>query len=327
MSKNILHPNRFHGFNVKPPFFEGWYYKLVSADERSKFAIIPGVYIAPQDDRSHCFVQVFNSENNEVHYHRYPYQEFSASKETFKIQIGPNAFCEEQISLAIDDKDGALKGTVNFKGLNPWPVRFFSPGAMGWFAWVPFMETYHGVVSMDHKLEGVLVYNGIEHDFSGGCGYMEKDWGRQFPSAYIWGQSNHFEQPGVSLMLSVAVIPWLGRSFGGFIVGLLCGGRLYRFATYNQSRIESLIVDEGQVNLVVRNSRHRLRVQAQRREGVRLQAPTLVEMDRRIVESIDATLHIQFEDLDGKIIFSGLGRHAGLETVGDLGGLMGMLRR
>ena len=28
-----LNPGIFHGLNKKPPFFEGWYYKLVSADE------------------------------------------------------------------------------------------------------------------------------------------------------------------------------------------------------------------------------------------------------------------------------------------------------
>jgi len=32
--RTILNPGVYHGVNKKPPFFEGWYYKLVSADER-----------------------------------------------------------------------------------------------------------------------------------------------------------------------------------------------------------------------------------------------------------------------------------------------------
>ncbi|MEZ4893124.1 MAG: tocopherol cyclase family protein [Saprospiraceae bacterium] len=37
-----------------------------------------------------------------------------------------------------------------------------------------------------------LTINGEELDFTGGKGYMEKDWGRSFPSAYFWMQTNHF---------------------------------------------------------------------------------------------------------------------------------------
>jgi hypothetical protein len=43
--RSTLNPGVYHGLNKKPPFFEGWYYKLVSADERDKVAIIPGVIL------------------------------------------------------------------------------------------------------------------------------------------------------------------------------------------------------------------------------------------------------------------------------------------
>jgi hypothetical protein len=32
----------YHGHGKRPPFFEGWYYKLVSADETQRYAVIPG---------------------------------------------------------------------------------------------------------------------------------------------------------------------------------------------------------------------------------------------------------------------------------------------
>ncbi|MCK7537696.1 MAG: tocopherol cyclase family protein [Marinilabiliales bacterium] len=35
-------------------------------------------------------------------------------------------------------------------------------------------------------------------DFSGGRGYIEKDWGHSFPSAYVWMQSNHFQLARIS---------------------------------------------------------------------------------------------------------------------------------
>lgn len=322
---NTLHPDRYHGFAKKPPYFEGWYYKLVSANEESKLAIIPGVYLAPDEENNHCFVQVFDSNQREVRYHRYPFAAFQASRDSFEVKIGPNTFTRDAISLEIDDESGRLYGRLEFADLNPWPVRTISPGAMGWFAWVPMLECYHGVVSMDHSIHGQLSMDDRVLDFKNGRGYIEKDWGKQFPSAWIWGQSNHFDVPGVSLMLSVAVVPSMGRSFGGFIIGLLHEGVLHRFATYNRGKIEALSINDTAVDLVVKNPTRRLRIRALRVEGELLQAPTTVEMDRRISETLNAELEVRLEDLDGQTLYTGTGRHAGLETVGDLKHLIKIL--
>jgi succinate dehydrogenase/fumarate reductase flavoprotein subunit len=48
-------------------------------------------------------------------------------------------------------------------------------GTMGWYAFVPAMECYHGVLSFDHLLEGGLELNGQYIDYTGGRGYIEKD--------------------------------------------------------------------------------------------------------------------------------------------------------
>lgn len=323
---NILHPNRYHGFVAQAPFFEGWYYKLVSANEDNRFAIIPGVYLAQEQANSHCFIQVFDSKAEEVRYHRYAFDSFKPSPDSFEIIIGPNYFSAERIELAIDDDLGRLNGSLQFNNLSPWPERFLSPGAMGWFAWVPFMECYHGVVSMDHAIHGRLNLNGTGLDFSGGQGYSEKDWGKRFPSAWIWGQSNHFDVDRVSLMVSVAVIPWLGRSFAGFIIGFLFDGEIHRFATYNRSNIEAIHLDDQSVYLAVRNSSHLLTINAKREEGGLLQAPTEIAMDRRILETLNAKIKVQFEALSGGVLFEGVGQHGGLETVGDLDRLVEMVR-
>jgi len=144
---------------------------------------------------------------------------------------------------------------------------------MGWYAWMPFMECYHGVVSLDHGIEGRLTVNGQTIDFGGGRGYTEKDWGQAFPQAWIWYQTNHFDQPGISLTSSVAIIPWIGRSFPGFITGLWHGGVLYRFATYTGASIERLEITDRQACLTVRNKHHRLEMVATRAEGGLLHAP------------------------------------------------------
>ncbi|MFN2304011.1 MAG: tocopherol cyclase family protein [Anaerolineales bacterium] len=323
MFSNILHPSRYHGRGVSPPFFEGWYYKMVSQDEETRFVIIPGVYHATEESKSHCFVQVFDSQADQVHFHRYPFNAFRSKRDSFEIYVGDNYFSADQIRLAIDDDLAHVHGSLKFSNLNPWPVQFFSPGAMGWFAWVPFMECYHGVVSMDHTIEGSLDFDGKTLNFTSGRGYIEKDWGRQFPAAWIWGQSNHFDKPGISLMISLATIPWLGGSFGGHVIGLLLDGTLHRFATYNRSKIDEIAIKDSEICLVVHNRSLRLSISAKRKRGVILQAPTTIEMDRRILETLDARLDIQVESLQGGLIYEGPGHHAGLEAVGDLNELIG----
>ena len=324
---NVMHPSQYHGFGAKPPFFEGWYYKLVSQDQNHRFAIIPGVYLAETPQKSHSFIQVFNSEADQVVYHRYPLAAFESAKDKFQIQIDSNVFTSDGIRLAIDDDLGTVTGSLALTDLKRWPVRVISPGAMGWFAWVPFMECYHGVVSMDHTIEGSLTIDGHDLDFSGGQGYIEKDWGKQFPKAWIWGQSNHFDRPGISLMMSVAVIPWLGRSFAGFIGGFLFQDRLYRFATYNRSKIEGLSIDDQAANLVLRNAGYRFHIKAIRAGGGLLQAPTMVEMNRRILETLNAKIQVRLEKIGGPVLYEGMGVNAGLETVGDLDLLMKMVKK
>jgi hypothetical protein len=89
---------------------------------------------------------------------------------------------------------------------------------MGWYAYVPTMECFHGILSMDHALDGEIEFNGSHYDFVGGRGYIEKDWGRNFPENWIWAQSNNFSNNNLSITASLATIPWKNTSFAGFIV-------------------------------------------------------------------------------------------------------------
>ena len=52
--------------------------------------------------------------------------------------------------------------------------------------------------------------------------------------------NNFKENNPCSVMVSVAKIPWRGRSFTGFICGLLHGSQFYIFATHNNSRVLKL---------------------------------------------------------------------------------------
>ncbi len=308
----VLNPAPYHGSRKKPPFFEGWYYKLVTADGQTRIAVIPAVILG---DQGHAFIQVVDSSTARMGYHAFPLDTFSASEKNFEMNIGDNHFTLDGFDLDLDGDQGRVSGSVRVHERNPWPVKFTSPGVMGWYAWVPGMECYHGVLSLDHAISGSLTIDGRLVDFDGGRGYMEKDWGASFPEGYLWMQTNHFSEPGTSLMASVAVIPWRSSSFPGFIMGLLHQGRLHRFATYTGARVEALELNAEQVLVSVRDRRLRLELRAERSEGIPLKGPTRQDMGMRVDESLSARVHVRLSTLDGSTLFEDTGRHAGLEIV------------
>jgi tocopherol cyclase len=207
--------------------------------------------------------------------------------------------------------------------MDPWPVTWRSPGIMGWYGLVPFMECYHGIVSFGHDLAGELRVEGDDVSFDGGRGYLEKDWGRAFPAGYVWIHSNHIDaDPTASLVASVALIPWVRTTFRGFIVGLKHHGRLFRWATYNRSREELLHIDDRHVRWSLTGPDGRLTITAERDRGGLLHVPMRDAMHKRVEETMDATVSIRHEDADGAVLLHGEASCACMEVFGDIDRLL-----
>lgn len=319
----IWQPELYHGWGKRPPFFEGWYFKLVDAGESHRYAVIPGVFLGTEPGSSHCFVQTLDGATGQSTYHPYPYETFRAAPDEFNIWVGPNNFRADGLLLDIDAPERRMRGALRFTGRTPWPVTLLAPGIMGWYAYAPFMECYHGIVSLDHAIEGLLEVDGRLLDFRNGRGYIEKDWGQAFPQAWVWMQTNHFEAPGTSLTASIAVIPWRGNQFDGYIAGLWHKGRLYRFATYTGAQLQRFEVDDDRVVLHLadrpgRAGSYRLEIIAQRSHAGLLHSPERTAMLQRVLESLTATVHVRLvaQGAAERVVFEGTGRHAGLEVVG-----------
>lgn len=309
--RSTLTPTAYHGTNQTAPFFEGWYFKLVDASQRTTFAIIPGIY---KGKDGHSFIMVLDGRTHEVTTTRFPLDAFRAATDRFAVQIGGNIFTDHSITLNLPN----LQGELRFEAITPWPVTLISPGIMGWFAWMPFMECYHGVVSLDHVIHGSLTANGEQLDFTGGRGYTEKDWGRSFPQTWIWTQANHFDSVGTSLTASIARIPFKGYVFPGFIIGLWHEGQLHRFTTYAQSKLEHVSIAQDVATVSVRNRRYRLEFSAERQQTALLPAPTKTEgMVPMVNESVAGTVKLRFSTRRGKLLYEGESNNAGLEIEGN----------
>ena len=313
--KSLLNPALYHGHKKQAPFFEGWYYKLISADESEKVALIPGIFLG---EDGYAFIQVLDGNTGSVEFIKFPKDAFEADQEAFRVQIENSIFQLDRVELNIDRPDFQIRGNLSFAGVKGWPIKLTSPGVMGWYAWVPKMECYHGVLGFDHAINGALEINQRKIDFTGGRGYIEKDWGSAFPEGYVWMQTNHFDVPRVSFTGSVALIPWLRSAFRGFIVGLWIEGELYRFATYTGAKTGLLEISDSEVIWHLSDKKYRLEIKARRGVTGDLKGPTRQDMGMRVAESLVAEIEIKLVATKGKLIFEGTGRNAGLEVAGDL---------
>jgi hypothetical protein len=315
--RTVWDPNMYHGLTRHKDFFEGWYFKVVDPEEKHAFAFIPGIALGNKEEPGHAFVQVLDGLEITSAYHSFPKSDFHASRKEFDVRIGKNAFRAERIELDLP----GIKGSLEFEGLTPWPIKPLSPGIMGWYGFVPRMECYHGVLSLHHKIRGKLEIDGKTIDFTGGTGYTEKDWGTSFPSSWIWIQTNHFSEPEISLSASVARIPWMGSHFIGFIVGFWWKGKLFRFTTYTGAKLEKVAIDPDTVYYTIRDKQFRVELVAHKVEGAPLKSPIKGIMEGRVDESMAARIDLRLFQLNGgkeTLIFSDTGRMAGLEVAGNV---------
>jgi hypothetical protein len=314
--KGIFHPEAFHGHGRSKRYFEGWYVKVVSADQKTRWAVIPGVFLGLDGGVNEAFIQLLDGSTGRSWYHKFDTSEFSASAEEFDVTLGKNHFSSKGVTLDLPE----LRGSIRFESaLDPWPVKPLSPGIMGWFGAVPFMECFHGIVSFGHDLAGELTVEGKKVSFAGGRGYIEKDWGRAFPSGYVWLHSNHIDSdPEASLIGSVAIIPWIGRPFRGYIVGLKHSGKLHRWTTYNGAKEIELTITDTHVQWQLSSKDGLLTLSADRVRGGLLHAPVRTEMHQRVDETLDAVIHIKHTDRDGRVLLEGKGLVGAMEVHGDL---------
>ncbi len=313
MNLRFYKPEVFQGNLKKKNYFEGWYFKHVSGDLSKVWSFIPGVSLTGDDP--HSFIQVIDGISGKSEYITYPLSDFKWNKKKLYIKIGDSEFTEEWINLKIESESLNVSGQIDFHNITKYPKNLLSPGIMGWYSFVPYMECKHAVVSVIHDLSGSIVLNNKKLVFNGGKGYIEKDWGTSFPEAWLWIQANNFENNYTSFNFSVAKIPWLGKYFIGFIAFLYFNKVFYLFSTYNNSLITEMKHNNESINLTMKNRKNILEVRVLKSLFGELRAPVSGNMSRRIKESIDSEVTLSLFDKHKKLIYTDSSKRAGLELI------------
>ena len=309
----LYNPEVFQGNLKRRHYFEGWYFKNVTKDLSHTISFIPGISLVENDP--HSFIQIMSAYHGITDYIRYTLDEFKWDKRRLFLRIGSSTFTDRGIILNIRNERIKLSGQIDFNNIIKYPGSIFSPGIMGWYSFVPFMECNHGIVSVNHDLCGEISVNGIVIDFNKGKGYIEKDWGVSFPEAWIWIQSNNFREHDTSFSFSIAKIPWMGRYFIGFIAFLYLRKKFCLFSTYNKSIVSEINHDKETVDITVKNKKNILKIRVNKNSFGDLIAPVSGEMSRRIKESIDSEVHLQLFDRYNNLEYEGTGKSVGLEII------------
>jgi len=313
MNFKVYKPQVFQGDLSRKNYFEGWYFKQASKSLDHVYSFIPGISLSRESP--HSFIQVMNGITGISNYIPYNVRQFSWNAEKFEVRVGNSFFSREKMMLDIDTEGLRISGQLTFSNSVDYPRSILSPGIMGWYSFVPFMQCKHDVVSVTHDLSGTLEVNDEPFNFSLGKGYIEKDWGSSFPKAWLWLQCNTFGKSDASLMISIADIPWLGSYFLGLICFLYINGCFYTFNTYEKAIIEELSGVNEKITIKLKSRHHRLTVTVIKNKSGELKAPVKGEMSRRIKESIDSEVHFSLMDLNSGHLFEGNGKRAGLEVI------------
>lgn len=311
----LFNPEIYQGKYKRRNYFEGWYYRLIDRNSENVFAFIPGVSITGRD--KHAFIQFINAGTGFTRYIKYPFEDFHYSEKELDIKINKNHFSKSGLYVDFECEDLSVRGRMEYFNIFPFPKSIFSPGIMGPYSFVPFMECHHGIVNIHCGLSGAVYVNGKETNFNGGCGYIEKDWGSSFPKSWIWLQSNHFGDESTSVMFSIASIPWIGRHFDGVIAFVRTGDDIYRIATYTGARVVKLRYSGDLLKILTEDSKYMLELTVKNTEGVVLKAPKKGQMNINITETMLSEVEVTLSDIKGNMIYHGSGKNTGLELAGE----------
>lgn len=306
------HQENFQGDLNRDNYFEGWYYKQVTKDTNETLVCIPG--ISTSLENPHAFIQLIYK--NQSYYFTYDIKDFSYGTNPFFIKIKNNFFSKEYLALDIKDKSMRINGRLALSDLTPLKKTLYRPNIMGPFAYLKRMECNHGIISLNHKVNGKILINEQEINFDDGNGYIEKDYGTSFPKYYTWFQSNNpTKEEKATIFLSIADIPILCTSFKGLISVLEIHGKQYYFTSYYFSKIALYKKDKKHLLITLKNLKYILEMDINYHKEYDLIAPTMGNMNHPMKESIDAEAYVKLLTKRRRIIFEDTFIAGGLEVV------------
>lgn len=278
----------YNGVNSSK-YFEGWFFRI--STDGLNMSLIPS--ISSCDGEKKAFIQINSDHSSKTL--EYDYSEFYADDHV--ARIGDNEFSTDGIRFSGEDWYIDVRLGV---------IMPLNEDIMGCFKYGTPCK--HKIISMRHAIEGVVRYKDKEYDLNNAVGYIEKDWGKSFPKSYCWIQCNHLDiGSDCAFFFSVAK---LNIPICGLICSFIVGGKEYRFATYNLSRIKKLSHGE----IILQKGELRLIINFAEGDSKELIAPSRGKMQVPIKEDLSGTIRLRLYE-GGRLLYDTKGVNAGIEWV------------
>lgn len=266
----------------KLPFFEGYYYKVVTNE--FSLAIIIGFSI--DNNQKNAFIQCYNTLNHKKEYLSYDFMDFNYDILTDTVSIKNSYFNKNEVYLNDDRLDHIIHYTLeNHKKIE---ANLYAPTIMGPFYYLPFMQCNHAVISVESDVVGSITYDDKTIIISG-IGYIEKDWGSSFPNEYIWLQSNHCIQNKANLFLACGHIPIIFTEFIGTIGVINIEDKTYKLGTYYGAKVIERSVFDDINSVIIKQGKYLFTFKIKQGTTCDFKGPVDGKMVKRINESLDST--------------------------------------
>lgn len=296
--KNLKQPENPHPLG-KGPFFEGWYFKLHSADSQHSLVLIPG-YFKHKDGKLEIFLHIYAPLTNNYFYLAFPQDQIKMNPDEFFIKLDNCRFSDKGIELNIQKEEIKLQCSLDFSEQKYWPKKGLSTSIMGPFLYLPFMECFYAVPMPYFKIRGKVQFQGMDWNFNQGTGYCEKNWGSSFPSDWIWLQSNFFQKKRqTSFLFSMAEIPLGPFHFQGIAAYLYFDDQFFCFTSYQGAKLVHWQFEDNKLMLEIRQGRYYLNLQAAPGDFTALKAPSRQGMNSEIKESLNSKIVLSLSEKKG----------------------------
>ena len=280
-------------------YFKGWYIKIQNGN--TGLALIPGICMTAKG-RGKAFIQVFYE--NKTYFIRYPLDQVWMLPNGFGMRIGENIFTKDGMKIRIQSGKLELSGHFTFYDFRKPAYPIMGPLTL----LAKQMECNHRIVSMAHRVDGVLKAAGRKQTIKDGIGYIEGDSGCRFPREYLWIHT--FENPKYSafgrnrsITAAIADIPVGRMSFRGCFALISNGKQEIRLASYKGARV--LYRDEK--GFAIAQGKYLLcgRIPDSGQGAQTLMAPDTNGMGRKIRENLSGSVELDLF-IHGRRVLSSL---------------------
>ncbi len=312
MLRNTKSNAGFRGAVRKKRYFEGWYIRLSSAESPWSCALIPGIAMDYNGEKS-AFIQMIESEGSS-HYIPIDYSDFQAKTDEFDVRIGVNQLSEERIAVDLRPNGVDFKLDLKLDKSSGFESDFHPLNVMGWMSKMPFLPCYHHILQMKTPVSGTVEWKGNSLPFNRGFAYIEKDWGTSFPKKWNWLQSSMLSNCEGALSAVTSYVPILGVGVpAGMAAIQIDNERFFWSSAWGHSwKVRG---NQSEREIRFRNSSHELLLNVYQGRTAPLIAPIAGKMERSVLESIDGQVSVELKSRNGDRIYSGEAIQAGVELI------------